>query len=120
MARLLALLAVVAQLFTPVVALPPVPAVDGFAALLGAGLICHGTDGEQPREPGPADSPLSSHKNHALCCILHGGASPLLPTPFAVAPVAFQRTTAFAEPVSFLLETRPEGTVRARAPPIAS
>ena len=117
MARLLALLAVVVQLFVPALALRslPSPGGDDFAALLDAGLICHGAGGERQEK---SDQPAGPPPHHALCCPWHGNASPVVPAPIAVEPARFfDAEVAFAAPAPVFLAARPQGDPRARAPP---
>src|SRR4051794_28230741 len=88
-ARFVALVAVILQLLAPTIAprSSPSTADNDFAALSDAGLICHGAGNAQ--EPESPAGPLPHHADHALCCVFHGNAGPLLPTTIAVAPVGF-------------------------------
>jgi hypothetical protein len=112
MAQSLALIAVIVQLFTPVIALRSSPSQTEqgiFAALFDAGLICHGAGSDQrPPSETPA-SPLPHHAGHAVCCPWHGNASPPIPTPITVEAIEFVWIgVAFAAPEILFIASRPK------------
>ena len=116
-ARLVALAAVILQLFAPFIALRSFPsaAAKDLGALFDAGLICHGAGNDQRPEP---NGPAGPHADHAVCCVFHGNAGPLLPTPIAVVPVGFfYFSSAFTASAPVFVAARPQGAAHARDPP---
>ena len=90
------------------------------ARLLDEHALCLAGNADRPVSPAPTDKGPPPARHHlGLCCPWHANASPILPRPTAIGPVAFAvRPIGFATIDAIVVASRPPGTARARAPPL--
>jgi len=122
---LLALVAVLLQLAAPAMHPPRLVAASieaELSDLFARHALCISAGADQPAGEAPADrGPQPADDHFAGCCPWHANQAQAIPTPSAIASVAFSDDeAAFAVPEAVIVAACLPGTVRARAPPISA